>query len=112
MTDEELKKIWHKAATPAMIRADEATLNKEMADKLSVFDRSIRNRDIRENISAILVMVVFVFIFFKTVPVISQIAAVLIIVWAAFTVVVTMATRRHRVRDTSLPLSEYLLKSR
>lgn len=112
MTDEELKNIWHKTAAPAIVNADEATLNKEMADKLSVFDRGIRNRDIRENISAAFVMIVFAIIFFKVEPVMARVAAMLIVLWAAFTIVVTMATRRHRVSDTSLPLSEYLLKSR
>lgn len=112
MTDEQLKNIWHGAIAPAQLNAEGGPLNREMNDKLQKFDRTIRARDIRENLSAIIVIVFFSIAVFKAGPMVSKIASVLVVAWAAFTIYVTMSAKRYRVKDASLPLLQYLKQYR
>ncbi len=112
MTDEQLKSMWHSTIAPAKLQAEGSQLNREMNDKLLKFDRTIRARDIRENLSAVIVIIFFSVAVFKAGPMVSKIASVIVIAWAALTIYITMSVKRYRVKDASLPLLQYLKQYR
>lgn len=108
MTDEELISIWHRTSAPPVAGNAEDLSDREMDKELKKFDKAIRNRDIRENVSALIVMVFFSVIVFWVEPLVSKVASLLVITWAGFTIWITFWAKRMRVKDASLPLLEYL----
>lgn len=112
MLDNELKKLWKDASGAELVKLNKAKLLLDMNKALISFDKTIKQRNMREIWVAILVMPIFALTAWFAPNYISKAGALLVIPACIYIIHKLRGVRKMKKEDNSAPLHLYLLQYR
>ena len=112
MTEEELIKIWQSSPNQERIKFEKSRLMLEVQSSMDRLHRSIRYRDLREQIAVAIVIPAFAYTAFAIPPLLSKVASVLIIGWALYILIRLRNAKKHKPGAFTETYLEYLHKTK
>ncbi|WP_462252475.1 hypothetical protein [Ekhidna sp.] len=112
MIEEELINIWRSSPTQEQVKFDKSRLMIDVQSNLDRFHKSMKGLYLRESLAAIIVIPIFLWYAFVIPILITQIASILIAVWAVAILVFMHKLRKKKPDEHSMSYIEYLHKTR
>jgi hypothetical protein len=112
MLDNELRHIWQSSNKKELIKFNKSELLTDLDSKLESFDKSLKNRDRREIIASIIIILFFGTAIFFIPQTLSRIALLIIVLYGILVIYILKNVRKYRVNNYFLPIKEYLIKHR
>lgn len=112
MINDELKKIWKSSSQKERVKFEKSRLILELQSNIKTIDKKIKSRDLRETMAALIVIPVFLYYAFTIPFLITKIASVLIVIWAAYVVVRLHQTTSYKPSEYHESYLTYLVKSK
>src|SRR5258706_4423820 len=112
MTEEELIKIWQSSPNQERIKFERSRLMLEVKSSMDRLHRSIRYRDLREQIAVAIVIPAFAYTAYAIPPLLSKVASVLIIGWAIYILIRLRNAKKHKPGALTETYLEYLHKTK
>src|SRR5258708_4383676 len=112
MIEEELIKIWQSSPNQERIKFEKSRLMIEVQASTDRLHRSIKYRDLREQIAALFVIPVFAYAAYTVPFVLTKIASVLTILWAIYVIMTLRNAKKHKPGAFTETYLEYLIKTR
>jgi hypothetical protein len=111
MLDNELERIWQNSKVE-IVKIDMSKLLIDLEAQLKSFDRSIKNRNRREIVAAVIVIIVFGTgaVFFT--GILSKIGLLVGVLYGVLVIYVLRNVKKHKPSNYSLPTKDYLIKHR
>ena len=112
MLNDELEKIWQNSAKAEGIKFDKKELIKALNMQLNQFDRIIKNRNRREIVAAIIIILLSGtgFLFFT--DILSRIGMALGVFYGVLVVYMLRNTKKQKPANYDLPIKDYLVEYR
>ncbi len=110
--EEELIKIWQSSPNQERIKFEKSRLMIDVQSSMDRLHRSIKYRDLREQIAATIVIPAFAYSAYAIPHLLSKVASVLIIGWAIYIVVRLRNAKRHKPGAFTETYLEYLYKTK
>jgi hypothetical protein len=112
MLENELERIWQNSTKEEVVKFNKSKLIIELDSQLKRFDRSIKNRDIREIIAAAIIIPAFGIGAFFLPGILLKTGSLLIASFGILVIYMLRSVRKYKADNFSLPIKEYLLKYR
>ncbi len=112
MTEEELIKIWQSSPNQERIKFERSRLMLEVQSSMDRLHRSIRYRDLREQIAVAIVIPAFAYTAYAIPPLLSKVASVLIIGWAIYILIRLRNAKKHKPGAFTETYLKYLHKTK
>ena len=109
ISEKELKKIWNGSTQNELIKFESSRLLMELSHQLAKFEKSVKYRDLREILAALILIPVFSYIAFHTPYILSKIGAATIALYCPIIMYKLRKSQKHRKpADLTVSLSEQL----
>ncbi|MEM9526298.1 MAG: hypothetical protein AAGA31_06795 [Bacteroidota bacterium] len=112
MIEEELIKIWKSSPEPEQVKFEKSRLMLDVQSKVDRLHKEMKWLYLREGLGAIIAIFMFSFYAFIIPYLLTKIAFVLIVLWAAFILYVIKKTKEKIPNQYALNYLDYLLKNR
>src|SRR5882724_1843165 len=96
MIDEELIKIWQSSPNQERVKFEKSRLMINMQTSMDRLHRSIKTRDVREQIASLIVIPVFAFYIYYVPFILSKVASGLIILWVIYVLIRLKNAKKHK----------------
>ncbi len=112
MIEGELIKIWQSSPNQERVKFEKSRLMIEMQSSVDDLHRKIKNRDLREQLAALIVIPVFAYYVYLVPFLLSKIASALVIVWVVYVLLRLRKAKKHKPGAYTETYLEYLYKTR
>lgn len=112
MIEEELIKIWQSSPNQERVKFEKSRLMIDVQSSMDRFHKSIRYRDLRENIAVVIIIPLFAFSAYAIPHLLSKVASVLIIGYALFVAAKIRNAKKQKPGTFSATYLEYLHQTR
>lgn len=112
MIEEELINIWQSSPHQEQVKFDKSRLMIDVQSSLDRFHKSMRGLYLRESLAAIIVIPIFLWYAFVIPILITQIASVLIALWAVGLLVFMHKLKKKKPDEHSVSYLEYLRQTK
>jgi hypothetical protein len=111
MLDDELERIWQNSKVE-IVKIDMSKLLIDLEAQLISFDRSIKNRDRREIVAAVIVIIVFGTGVVFVASILSKIGLLVGVLHGFLVIYILRNIKKHKPNNFSLSIKDYLIKHR
>jgi len=108
MIEEELIQIWQSSSNQERIKFEKSKLMLEMKSSLDRFHKTIKNRNLRELLAALIVIPVFVYYVYAIPFILSKTASILIILFAIYVNIKLRSLNKHKPNTLTDSYIDYL----
>ena len=106
MLEQELKEIWRNSSRTEKIKFETSRLLIDLKNKINRMEKSIRNRDIAEITTAILMIPVFGYFAYEIPFMVTKVGCILTMIWVGYLIFKLKDVKRHKL-PINLVLSYY-----
>ena len=110
--EEELIKIWQSSPNQERVKFEKSRLMIDMQSSMDRLHRSIKYRDLREQIAVVIVIPAFAYTAYAIPHLLSKVASILIIGWAIYIVMRLRNAKKYKPGAFTETYLEYLYKTR
>ena len=110
--EEELIKIWQSSPNQERIKFEKSRLMLDVQSSMDRLHRSIKYRDLREQIAVAIVIPAFAYTAFAIPHLLSKVASVLIIGWALYILIRLRKAKKHKPGAFTETYLQYLHKTK
>lgn len=112
MINDELINIWKSSTNIEQVKFKKSRIMLEIQSSIDSFNKTVKYRDLREIMAAIIIIPIFGYYLFTLPSLISKLASGLFIVWAIYVVFRLLKTRKLKPSEFSENYLSYLRKSK
>lgn len=112
MIENELIKIWQSSSSQERVKFEKSRLIIDVQSSVDQIHRSIKFRDLSEQLGAIVVAPVFIYYAFTIPFIVTKIASVLIVAWGIFVIFRIRQAKKHKPGAFTDNYLQYLQKTR
>ena len=112
MIEEELIKIWKSSPNQERVKFEKSRLMMDVQSSTDRLHRSIKYRDMMEQIAAIIVIPIFAYYVYLVPPMVSKIASALVVLWAIFVILRLRKAKKNKPGALTESYLDYLYKTR
>lgn len=110
--EEELIKIWQSSPNQERVKFEKSRLMIDVQSSIDRLHREIKNRDLREQLAAAIVIPVFAYYAYAIPHLLTKVASVLIVSWAVYIVMRLRNAKKNKPSAFTETYLEYLHKTR
>jgi len=110
--EEELIKIWQSSPNQERIKFEKSRLMLDVQSSMDRLHRSIKYRDLREQVAVAIVIPAFAYTAYAFPPLLSKVASVLIVGWALYILIRLRNAKKHKPGAFTETYLEYLHKTK
>jgi hypothetical protein len=108
MLNDELDRIWQEHSKNEEVKFDRVELLADLNNQLNRFDRTIKNRNRRESIAAVIIIILFGAGAFYFTELLSRLGMILGVLYGVLVIVVFKRVKRSKPLIEGLPTADYL----
>jgi hypothetical protein len=112
MIEQELKNIWKSSSKDEQIKFEKSKLLLELQSNLDRFYKSLKFRDLREQIVAFLMIPLFSVIAYKIPFFLSKAGAVIIVIWCVYLIFKLQGLKKYKPAPATESFKTYLQKTK
>ncbi len=112
MIEQELKNIWKSSSKDEQIKFEKSKLLLELQSNLDRFYKSLKFRDLREQIVAFLMIPLFSIVTYKIPFLLSKAGAIIITVWCIYLIIKLQRLKKSKPAPATESFKSYLQKTK
>lgn len=112
MNDKDFESIWRSSMGPDLVNIDQHSFLHDLTSKMNKIDRTIKKRNIREKVIAVLMIIAFCSIAYIIPYTLTKIASLLMVPYYLLYMYKIDRVRNHKSCEVSQPPKQFLLNQR